>query len=77
MAGMRKALCFAALIGGFTNLTIAQQSGTTASAYLGQALDLMQQHSLFKKTIDWPELRKQASAMQPTARKTTGRSKRV
>ena len=70
MAVMRKALCLAALIGGLTNPTIApaQQPGTTTSAYLGQALDLMQQHSLFKKTINWPELRKQAFAMAADAK---------
>ena len=67
---MRKALLLAVLVCGTTapQRVQAQQTTSTASAYLGQALDLMQQHSLFKKTIDWPELRKEAFAMAANAK---------
>ena len=67
---MRKALFLAVLVcGTIAPQTVqAQQTTSTTSAYLGQALDLMQQHSLFKKTIDWPELRKKAFAMAADAK---------
>lgn len=43
-------------------VTSSAEMSAAASDYLNHALDLMQQHALHRKEIDWPQLRRAATA---------------
>jgi carboxyl-terminal processing protease len=46
----------------FQALTASAEMSRAASDYLKHAIDLMQQHALHRKEIDWPQLRRAATA---------------
>jgi carboxyl-terminal processing protease len=49
-------------------VTSSAEMSAAASDYLNHALDLMQQHALHRKEIDWPQLRRAATAYAKDAR---------